>query len=404
MRKPIFLSLIFLCQVFAGPAAVYLTTARIAYFNEKDYKRAKKACLEGIEKEPNNFELYTILGGCEIGLGNWQDGANALINALTIDSTKTVNWISKRPEGENYYYQTFYFSARELFDQEKYDEALKIIKYAYPPDIGIYTLKGAIFYKQGNTAEATKAYQKALDIDPQNPDVNFLIGKVLFDSQVFDSSINNLEVAIKNYNIKYERITKIIFQNLTGVNKELAQKINKLWAEQKLEELEELIKTDLKFPQGLVEQKGNIEQFYKITSDLARSYYFKGMSYHYLKADSLGLNNLMVSLELKPDNLDALYFTGEAMINLTKYQEAKEYFEKVIRIKEDDHYAWFYLAVCYTQLKDYKEAIDIYENRVLVLDPANIDALTNLASLYRALGNQPQANKYLIKADSLQKR
>ena len=89
MRKLCLLILIVLCQL--GYASVFLNTARIAYYNERDFERAKKACLEGIEKGELNFELHAILGGRGIGYGNWKDASNALIRAFAIDSSKTSN-------------------------------------------------------------------------------------------------------------------------------------------------------------------------------------------------------------------------------------------------------------------------------------------------------------------------
>ncbi len=403
MRKLCLLILIVLCQL--GYASVFLNTARIAYYNERDFERAKKACLEGIEKGELNFELHAILGGCEIGFGNWKDASNALIRAFAIDSLKTIKWIGDRGGGEQYYFQAFYFAARELFDEEKYEEALNNLGYAKllnPGDIGTYILTGAIQYKLGNIEQANREYKKALNIDPENPDVHFLIGKSLFETKEFDGSLTFFGDATKYYKLKYSRISKIVFQNLQVIEKTLAQKIIKLWIEQKIDELDQLIKVELELDGGLNAQQKNIEQFFKATDDLSRGYYFTGMAYYYLKKDSIALNNLLKSLELKPDDVDALYFAGEMHIKLKKYDDAIRYFEKVTLFKSDDIFAWFYLGICYTQLKEYKKAIDIYENKVLQLNPENIDAMTNLAYIYSEIGNSEKALEYLRKVEQLQ--
>jgi len=403
IRKSILLILIVLCQL--GYASVFLNTARIAFYNERDFERAKKACLGGIEKGEVNFELHAILGGCEIGLGNWQKASNALIKAFTIDSLKTINWLSKKGGGDQYYFQGFYFAARELCDEEKYDEALNNLEYAkilIPGDINIYILKGAILYKLGNIEQANREYKRVLNIDPENPDVYFLIGKSLFETQEFDSSLIFFNDAIKYYKLKSNRISRVIFHNLLEIEKNLAQKIIKLWVEQNFDELDQLIKVKLEFDGGLDAQQKNIEQFFRATNDLARSYYFTGMAYYNLKKDSLALNDLLKNLELKPDDLDALYFTGEIYIKSKKYPDAIRYFEKATQLKEDDINAWFYLGVCYTQLKKYKKAIDIYENKVLQFSPENIDAMTNLAFIYSETGNSEKALEYLKKVEQLQ--
>lgn len=407
MRKKYIVCFIILSYLSLGYASVYLNTARIAYFNEKDYERAKKACLEGIKKGKDHFELYAILGGCEIGLGNWRDAADALKKAFTKDTSKTLDWMSGKGGGEQYYYQAFYFSARELFNEKKYDAALAHLQYAKllsPGDVNTCILRGAILYKLGKIEKANKEYKKVIDIDPENADVYFLIGKALFEVKKFDSSLIYFDNAIKYYNLKYNQMSKIVFQNLPDINKELAQEIVNLLAAQKLNELDHLIKVNLELAEGFVAHQRDIEQFSKVSTDLARSYYFTGMAYYYMKNDSLALRNFLLSLECKPDDLDALYFTGEIFINLKKYQSATEYFEKVTQLKEDDIYAWFYLGVCYTQVKEYEKAIDVYENKVLQLDTEYIDAMANLAYVYGEIGNTEKSLEWLKKAKQLQKK
>jgi tetratricopeptide (TPR) repeat protein len=55
------------------------------------------------------------------------------------------------------------------------------------------------------------------------------------------------------------------------------------------------------------------------------------------------------------------------------------------------------------QKKEYQRAVDIYENKVLALEPKNIDAMTNLAYVYREMGNTKKALEWLTKAEKLQK-
>lgn len=387
-----------------GHAFVYLNTARIAYYNERDYPRAKKACLEGIKAGKEHYELYAILGGSEIGLGNWKNGADALIRALAIDSSKTLDWMHQRG-GEQYYFQAFFFSAREFFDEEHYEEVLKNLRYAQllePGDIGIYILRGAALSKMDSTEAAQREYKKALDLDPENPDVHFLIGKSLFEAQSFDSSLSYFENAIKYYELIYNRKTLIMFQNLQEVDTELVQKIVVLWSEQEMDELASLLRKELGFDEGLDVHEQTVEQFYKAATDLARAFYFAGMTYYNLKNDSLALVYLVKNLDLNPGEADALYYAGELYIRLEEYQNALVYLEKLTQLKPDDLLAWFYLGVCYTQLKEYEKAIDVYENRVLELDPDNIDAMNNLAYVYSEIGNTEKSLEYLMRVRELQ--
>jgi tetratricopeptide (TPR) repeat protein len=128
-----------------------------------------------------------------------------------------------------------------------------------------------------------------------------------------------------------------------------------------------------------------------------------GMAYYNLRNEEMALQNLLKSLDIKDDDIDALYYTGELYVKQKKFDESIALFEKITKIHEGDAYAWFYLGVNYTQKKEYQKAVDIYENKVLALEPENIDAMTNLAYVYREMGNNKKALEWLTKAEKLQK-
>lgn len=400
-RISILLVIAFLNTLFAS---VYLNTARIAYFNERDYERAKKACIEGIQKGERNFEFHAILGGSEIGLGNWLDAARALENAFLTDTTKTLDWMVNKGGGKEYYYQAFYFSARLKFNEEAYQDVVMYLEYGKllnPSDVNTYILRGAALYKLDKVAEANREYNKVLDIDPYNPDVYFLIGKSLFEAKAFDSSLSYFSNATVYYKRQYDRHEQIVFQNLAEISPELVQDILKLWAAEQLQELDHIIKTQLELAEGLDVHQQSFKNFNKSATDLARSLYFAGMAYYYLGKDSLALLKLKESLQYKPDDIDALYYTGELHVRQKEYTDGADYFKRVTALKKDDVYAWFYLGVCYMQLKEYEKAIDVYENKVLVLNPEHSDAMTNLAFIYSELGNTKKSLEYLKKAEDL---
>jgi tetratricopeptide (TPR) repeat protein len=404
MRRIFFFSMLFLVCVVHADVFKFLNTARIAYFNEKDYARARRACLEGIEVASDNYELYAILGGSEMGLGDWQAAAQAFEKAFAADTNQTRDWIASQAEGEKYYFQAFYFSARDLFEQGAYDEALHFLSFDSVmdiEDINVHVLRGASLYKLGRFAEANEEYAKVLNLEPENPDINFLIGKSLFDSEEFGASRAYFEKAIDNYSMQYERHGRIIFQNLGGIDSVLARQIIILWAGENVDELDQLVKDALDFPEGLAVQGPNIEQFAGLADDLGRSYYFLGMAYYNLKDDTLALRNMVQSVKYKPNDLDALYFAGEMHVRLQQYAEAIPYLERLTEKSPEDQYGWFYLAVCYTETKQYGNAIDAYENRILLLDPDNVDVMNNLAYVYKEMGENEKALYWLIRADEV---
>jgi len=404
MRKSLILFFIYFVSFVYS--SVYLNTARIAFFNEQDYTRARNACLEGIKKGETHFELYAILSGCEIACSNWYAAAEALTKAFLSDSSKTLDWIRKKGGGEKYYYQAFYFSARAAFKEGKYEKALEILHntafFEYF-DKNTAVLKGAVLFKLGRNEEANKIYLDILTRDPKNPDINFLIGKSLFEAEEFDSSLKYFIDAVKYYQPKYERILQVLFQNQTEVDKELSREILELWDAKQIHELDTLFKTKLGFADGIATHTEIMVRLSRAATDLARACYYTGMTYYYLKKDSAALDNLQISLQYKPNDTDALFFAAEILIKFKEYQKAVENLEKITRLNPEDQYAWFYLGVCYTNLKHYEQAIDVYENKMLPVDPNRIDVLTNLAYVYSQIGNYSKANEYLRRAEELQK-
>jgi tetratricopeptide (TPR) repeat protein len=401
-------TILFLCvaiSILLFGFSKWLNTARISY-KDSDFNRAKYACESGIAEGERHFELYAILGGSEISLGNYQAATIALDSAFSIDSVEVLEWMTKKG-GYAYYYQAYYFYARQLFEQEHHEEALaKLDRSAVlaPQDINTLVLKGAILHQLKRVDQANAVYRKILDLDPNNADVYFLIGKALFEAEQFDSSINYLARAIENYKQEYDRKASLLYKNLIEVKTEMVQKILRLWSKQDLDSLDAVIKNELQHEDGIIAYKKAVEQYAKVAGDLARSYYYTGMSYYHQKDDSLALQYLKASVKYNPDDPDGLFFIGEILVRLGNYQEASAYLRYLVHVKNDDEHGWFYLGVCYMQQKKYDEAKAAFENHVLQLNPEHIDAMTNLAYIYNEEGNSAKANEYLQRVQELQNK
>ena len=402
MKKLIFLGIVFL---FLACPPTAKNAARI-YIQQGEYDAAKEQILAGLKSAPNDFEYYGLLAKVEIGLANWTAASDAFLRGVSIDSAKTVNWLLADKQNVPVYWQAFYNAAIALMSEKRYDEALKSLGYCEilnPDNVSQYILEGGIYAEIDEKEKANAAYTKALSIDPENPEAYFLIGKAVFEEELYDSSIAYFKDAAEYFTVKYDRATKVLFQNLPGVDEKTLDQIIELWGAKKEDELDELVKVRLGFDAGLTAQRRTIEQLYKTADGLARTHYYIGMAYYNIKNDDMALEYLKKSLSLKGDDIDALYYAGEISIKQKKYDEAIGYFENITMIQEDDVYAWFYLGVSHTQKKDYAKAIDVYENKVLVFDPENIDAMTNLAYVYREMGNNKKALEWLTKAEKLQK-
>ncbi|MDH4209996.1 MAG: tetratricopeptide repeat protein [candidate division WOR-3 bacterium] len=402
MKKLIFLGIVIL---FIACPPTAKNSARI-YIQRGDYEAAKAQILSGLEKTPNDYEYYGLLAKVEIGMANWLAATDAFMRGVAIDSAMTVNWMMTDKQNIPVYWQAFYNAAISLMGEKKYDEALQTLGYCEifdPTNVSQYILEGGIYSELGEIDKANAAYAKALNIDPENPEAYFLVGKAIFEKGVFDSSVVSFKEAEKYFLIRYERTLKVLFQNLPAVDKDIAKEIVSLWAKKDEDGLDQLVKVQLGFDGGLNAQRRTLEQFYRTSDGMSRTYYYMGMAYYNLRNEEMALQNLLKSLDIKDDDVDALYYTGELYVKQKKFDESIALFDKITKVNADDAYAWFYLGVNYTQKKEYQKAVDIYENKVLALEPENIDAMTNLAYVYREMGNNKKALEWLTKAEKLQK-
>jgi tetratricopeptide (TPR) repeat protein len=406
MRKVLLSAILVIAFVFVGCPPTAKNSARI-YLAKGEYKLAKAQTLAGLKDYPDDYELYALLAKAEIGLHNWISASESFQNAFKKDSLKTLKWMRADEENISVYWQAFYNAAVALQGERRYRDALKNLKYTKlinPSSVNQYILEGGIYYEIGDKESAKRSFTKAISIDPKNPEAYLLIGKSQFENNLFDSSLVNFNEATKYFKGKYNKTSRVIFQNVPEVPKELKHKIIELWIHKKDSELDKLVKEKLGFDGGLNVYRRSIENFFKVTNSFSQSYYYTGMANYRLKKDSLALKNLLKSLELIPDDVNAIFYTGEILlVKFDKYQDALSYFRKLTKLRKDDVDAWFYVGACYLQLKDYQQAINVYENEVITRDPKYVMAYKMLTEAYRSIGKTKKALEYLMKAEELQK-
>src|SRR5690606_19122771 len=90
----------------------------------------------------------------------------------------------------------------------------------------------------------------------------------------------------------------------------------------------------------------------------------------------------ILSMTASPSNLlmgchgePCLLLKGQALYKLNSYKEAIEVFEQLLQAEEkngfapiDNFLAYFYTGRCYTELKDYKNAIQYYTEQLIVYE------------------------------------
>jgi predicted Zn-dependent protease len=86
------------------------------------------------------------------------------------------------------------------------------------------------------------------------------------------------------------------------------------------------------------------------------------------------------------------YYYGLTLKAQGKYEEAHKYLKKIVTKYQRDRVAKIERGHLYMLMRDYERAIRDFE-KVLSIDPENVEAYYHLMRAYRAVGNEEKAKK-----------
>jgi tetratricopeptide (TPR) repeat protein len=154
-----------------------------AYSEINQPKKAVKSLAKGIDSNPEAFELYQLAGQLELE-GERYSEANVYLD-------KAVRLQPQSLESRRLY-------ARSLFATRNYrsaaihaDAAARIA----PESIDVLVLQADIANQQGKIGSAIEFLKTAISIDTASPELQYQIGRVYQDANLFDASREHLERA-----------------------------------------------------------------------------------------------------------------------------------------------------------------------------------------------------------------
>ena len=103
-----------------------------------------------------------------------------------------------------------------------------------------------------------------------------------------------------------------------------------------------------------------------------------------------------------PDNIELLKLAGLTEVNLENWNDAKRYFETVVKFENNDATSWFYLANCYEKLGDLITAKNSYI-KVIDLRPEYMEAYQSLCVILIKINELQDAIDYSNKAAEIDK-
>ncbi len=154
-----------------------------SYVEIERQQKAVKTLSQGIKHNPQAFELYVLAGEIEVARDQYAE-AN-----IYLETAVTLNPQSLRARK---------LYARSLFATRSYRTAAihaEAAAHFAPEDIEVLVLQGDIANQQGKTGSAIEYLKTAISLDSASPELQFQIGKVYQDANLFDASREHLERA-----------------------------------------------------------------------------------------------------------------------------------------------------------------------------------------------------------------
>ncbi len=159
---------------------------RAGMANERtgNYPAAVKAYERGLAVEPENVELLNSLGFALFQQGKSKEAVVALEKAVAVDPK---HWKS---------HNNLALAAIDIGELEV-AEAHYRDSLAIKPQPAIYNDLGFVLERQGLPEEATRAYRKAIELDPKSATAQYNLGASLARSGNFAEAERHLRAAIK---------------------------------------------------------------------------------------------------------------------------------------------------------------------------------------------------------------
>ncbi len=339
--------------------------------------------------------------------------------------------------------------------QQAIGEYLKIVK-SDPNDVLTLNTIGDLYLRQGNSHEANKyfsqvaekyvssnfflkaiaVYKKILNSDPDNLDINETLAS-LYAKQGLSIDARNqyLRVAAlleKNNRSKesvdvYEKVVE-----LNPANSAVQRKLAELYLSQGATEKSHHYWT------GAARAEAKAGDLAGAADSFGRALQLNPLDIEAIKGFSgccLKLNNpapvidrLAQSIESAPENLDLREILGKAHLANNDPEKAAKAFQIIVSMDEGRYENLFEVAIAWMNRREYDQALCCLDNiipilisrhkterairlyqQVLQLCPGYLPAMTRLASIYSATGDQVRcleeldkiADQYLAKKDAV---
>ena len=322
--------LLFAAVIFVGCSSQEYTSAKL-YIQQQEWNKAEEFLIKAMDVEPENPEIPYQLGYHIYGLQkkDWQRMNQSFDKALAIDPNKKILEQGKTVK-------EFVIMARTQFWAEMYNKGVaefneyrsatmdqkdRILKMAIntfeisatikTDEAQTYTMLSTCNHLAGNTDKSENYILKAVELTPNDANVNLTAGQIFMQKQEFETALPYVKKAVE-----LEPSNTKSIRNLAQIYYDIGQ-------------LEESIQT--------YEVAINKETDPKVKADL---YFNLGILYNRVGNLEEAEYNFTNSLDENPDDVEAVMGMAQVFENAEKWRKAEKFYRELIAVDPDnpEHY------------------------------------------------------------------
>lgn len=228
----------------------------------------------------------------------------------------------------------------------------------HPKDANILAMLASAYESEGNSTGALQAYEKAITVDPNNPDRYLDCTRLLIDLNRFNEAIELLQRGISSTQDAYTLTIRMGAVEMMRGNREKAR-----------DRFNEAIVEHPEIALGYVAlaqtymKEGNNERALKILTDgrgkVARDFaleYVFGLVSSQLGQQKEAIEALKNSEELGPTVVEPHYQLGILYMQMKLWSKAQEEFQRVLRLNPHHAATYYQLSRTYEQTGDIEKA------------------------------------------------
>jgi tetratricopeptide (TPR) repeat protein len=320
----------FAAVIFVGCSSQEYTSAKL-YIQQQEWEKAEEFLIKAMDVEPENPEIPYQLGYHIYALQkkDWERMNQSFDKALAIDPNKIILEQGKTVKefvvmartqfwAEMYNKGVVEFNEYRAAPMDKKDAALKkaittfeVSSTIKTDEAQTYTMLSTCNHLAGNTDKSENYILKAVELSPNDANVNVTAGQIFMQKQEFETALPYVKKAVE-----LEPSNTKSIRNLAQIYYDIGQ-------------LEESIQT--------YEVAINKETDRKVKADL---YFNLGILYNRVGNLEEAEYNFTNSLDENPEDIEAVMGMAQVFENAEKWRKAEKFYRELIAIDPDnpDHY------------------------------------------------------------------